>query len=143
MRASCGWSDASILNISSRGLQVNTTRAAVQGTTVEIWHGEHLIVARVVWRKGTRAGLQAEQRVPVEELMTLSHEPKLQLTAPSLPKLERRKRPRSHDESRFRSRAIEFAGLTIIVASLALGGFVMLQEAFARPLAYVRAALGS
>ena len=143
MRASCGWSDASILNISSRGLQVNTTRAAVQGTTVEIWHGEHLIVARVVWRKGTRAGLQAEQRVPVEELMTLSHVPKLILTAPNWPGLERRKRPRSHDESRFRSRAIEFAGLTIVVASLALGGFVMLQEAFARPLAYVQAALGS
>jgi len=139
MRASCGWSDASILNISSRGLQVNTTRAAVQRTTVEIWHGEHLIVAHVVWSKGTRAGLQAEQRVPVEELMTLSHVPKLQLTAPEL---DRRKRPRSHDESRLRSRAIEFAGLTIIVTSLALGGFVMLQEAFARPLAHVQAALG-
>lgn len=39
---------------------------------VEIWHGEQVIVARVVWRKGTRAGLRSEQLVPVEELTRLS-----------------------------------------------------------------------
>jgi hypothetical protein len=143
MRAACGWGDAAILNVSSRGLQINTTRAAVQGSVVEIWHGEHVIVARVVWRQGTRAGLQAEQRIPVEELMTLSQAPKLQLTAATWPEVERRRKPRSHDESRLRSRAIEFAGVAAVAVSLALGAFAMVEEAFARPLSYVQAALGN
>jgi hypothetical protein len=141
MRAGCGWSDACIVNVSSRGLQINANRAAVQGGTVEIWHGEHVIVARVVWRKGTRAGLQAEQRVPVEELMTLGQAPRLQLTAAGWPEVERRKRPRTHDDSRLRARAIEFAGLGLVAATLALGASAMVEQAFARPLTYVEAAL--
>jgi hypothetical protein len=100
-----------------------------------------VIVARVVWRKGTRAGLQAEQRVPVEELMTLGQAPRLQLTAAGWPEVERRKRPRTHDDSRLRARAIEFAGLGLVAATLALGASAMVEQAFARPLTYVEAAL--
>jgi hypothetical protein len=143
MRASSGWTDAHILNISSRGMQIDALRAAVQGNTVEIWHGEHMVVARVVWRKGTRAGLQAEQRVPVEELMCISQAPSLQLTAAQeWPRVERRKRARSHDHSRLRSRAMEFASVALIGLSLAAGAFLMVEQAFARPLIYVQAALG-
>jgi hypothetical protein len=101
MRASCGWSDASILNLSSHGLQIDTVRAAVQGRTVEIWHEEHVIVARVVWRKGRRAGLVTDQRVPVEELVMLSEQPQRRLNAAAWPEVERRKtlRRRSRPET--------------------------------------------
>ena len=143
MRASCGWSDASILNVSSRGLQINTTRAAVQDAIVEIWHGEHLIMARVVWRKGTRAGLQAEQGVPVEELMTLSQMPNLMLTASTWPEFDRRTKPRAHDDSRLRARLIEFAGMVLIGGALSIGTLLLLHDAFSRPLAFIEAALGS
>lgn len=142
LRAPNGWSDACILNVSSRGLQINSIQSAIQGATVEIWHRDHVIVARVVWRKGSRAGLQAEQRVPVEELMTMSQTPSLQLTADQWPGAERRTRSRSHDDNRLRARVIEFAGLAIIVASLAGGLAAMVGEVFARPLALVEAALG-
>jgi hypothetical protein len=143
MRANCTWSDACILNVSSRGLQINATHSTQQGSIVEIWHRDHVIVARVVWRKGTRAGLQAEERIPVEELMTASKEPSLQLTAGSQwPQVDRRKRTRSHDENRLRARAIEFAGIAVIAASLAGGVVATVGQAFARPMAIVEAALG-
>ena len=138
MRAGCGWSDASILNVSSSGLQIDTTRAAVQGGAVEIWHGEHVIVAQVVWSKGTRAGLTTEQQVPVEELMRLSSAPQLQA---SWPEIERRRRPRSHGESHTRARAAEFASVIVIAVWVALGTFATMQQAFAEPLAYIGAML--
>ena len=142
LRAPNGWSDACILNVSSRGLQINAIQSAVQGATVEIWHRDHVIVARVMWRKGNKAGLRAEQRVPVEELMTMSQAPSLQLTADQWPRADRRKRLRSHDDGRLRARVLEFAGLAIITASLAGGLAAMVGQAFARPLALVEAALG-
>jgi hypothetical protein len=143
MRAPFGWTDACILNVSSRGLLINasTAGAAAAGTKVELWHGEQVIVAEVVWRKGTRAGLRTDERVPVEEIMALSKAPALQLTAGEWPLQDRRKRPRSHEENRLRSRAIEFAGTVAIAACLAVGAFAMVEQAFARPLAVVERAL--
>ena len=144
MRASSGWSDACILNVSSRGLLINaaTAGAAATGSIIELWHGEHLIVGEVVWRKGTRAGLRTDQRVPVEEIMAIGNAPALQLTAGDWPRADRRKRPRSHDESRLRSRAIEFAGVAAIAVSLAIALLSMVEAAFAKPLAMVQTALG-
>jgi hypothetical protein len=140
LRHGTSWTDACILNISSRGLMIHTGRPIARGHEVELRRGAHVIVARVVWRDGARAGLQAEQRVPVEEIMTLGKSPSLQLTAVSG---ERRRNPRIEDRSRLRGRTIEFAGVVIIAVSLAGAGLTMVQQAFARPLAVVEAALGS
>src|SRR6476620_6966995 len=82
MRAMSGWTDACILNVSSRGMMINAPAAiAAEGARVELWHGERLIVATVVWRKGTRAGIQAEDRIPVDEILSISQSSSLQLTA--------------------------------------------------------------
>src|SRR3954451_16081693 len=144
MRASSGWSDACILNVSSRGLLINATTAgaAATGSIIELRHDEHVIVGEVVWRKGTRAGLRTDDRLPVEEIMALGTASALQLTAGEWPRADRRKRPRSHDESRLRSRAIEFAGVAVIAVSLAVTLLWMVEAAFARPLAMVQTALG-
>ena len=144
LRAGSGWSDACILNVSSRGLLINatTTASAQAGNMIEVRHGDHVIVAEVMWRKGTRAGLRTEARVPVEEIMALCNAPSLQLTATQWPQVDRRKKARSHDESRLRSRAIEFAGIAIVAVWLATGVFAMVQQAFAQPLARVEQALG-
>lgn len=136
------WTDACILNISSRGLMIQATRAANEGSIIELYRGDHMIVARVVWRSGMKAGLQAEERVPVEEIMSLSAAPNLQLTAGARPAYERRRRPRTHEQSRQRGRAFEFASVALIGASLATGAYAMVEEAFARPLALIELALG-
>jgi hypothetical protein len=101
-----------------------------------------VIVARVVWRSGVRAGLQAEDRVPVEEILTIGQSPALQLIAGERPSHERRKRPRTHEQSRFRARALEFASIAVTAACLAGAAAITMEKVLARPLAMVSFALG-
>jgi len=139
LRHGVSWSDACILNVSSRGLMIHTGRPLARGAQIELRRGDHVIVARVVWREGGRAGLRCEERVPIEDIVTLGHSPALQLTAANG---ERRKKARPEDRSRLQGRAIEFVGVLVVAASLAGAGFTMVEAAFARPLAAVTAALG-
>ena len=138
LRDGASWSDACILNISSRGLMIHTGRPVRRGSEVELRRGEHMIVARVVWRDGARAGLRAEERVPIEEIVMSGHASALQLAAPNG---ERRRHQRPEDSSRLRGRAMEFAGLLAVVVTLAAGGVSMVEAAFARPMAAVTSTL--
>jgi len=118
---------------------IHTGRPISRGAEVELRRGDHVIVARVMWREGGRAGLKAEDRVPIEDIVTLGQSPALQLTAAGR---ERRKQPRTEERSRIQGRAIEFAGVLVIAVALAGAGFTMLEGAVARPLAAAEAALG-
>jgi hypothetical protein len=138
LRHGASWTDACILNISSRGMMIHSGRPVAQGAEVELRRGDHVILARVVWREGGRAGLRAEDLVPVDEIMSLGQSHGFQLTAASG---ERRRQPRAADRSRMRGRAIEFAGVAAIAATLASAGLVMVEAAFVRPLAIVAATL--
>jgi hypothetical protein len=138
LRHGSSWSDACILNVSSRGLMIHTGRQLAKGSHVEICRGDYVILARVVWRDGGRAGLRSEDRLPIEEIVMLGQSP----VVPSTPANgERRKRPRPENSSRIRGRAIEFAGVLVIAVSLAGAGVTMVESAFARPMALVSAAL--
>jgi len=139
LRHGASWSDACILNVSSRGLMIHTGRPIARGSEVEVRRGDHVIIARVMWHEGARAGLRTEERVPIEEIVTLGKSPALQITAATG---ERRKHPRPEERSRAQGRTIQFAGVLLIAASLAGAGFIMVQSAFARPLGAVSAALG-
>ena len=141
VRTPAGWSDACILNVSSRGLLIHSRGAAETGTTIELHHRDYAITARVVWRSGARAGLRSEDRVPVEEIMILGQAHNVTLTAVEQPGVERRRMPR-HDESRARGRTIEFAGALAIAAVLASGMLAMVESALARPLASIGVVLG-
>ena len=138
LRHGASWSDACILNISSRGLMIHSGRPLAQGAMVELRRGDHVIIARVMWRDGARAGLKAEDRVPVEEIIVLGRSPAYRLTAAAG---ERRRQPRSEDRSRLRGRAFEFASIVIVGVSLAAAGFAMIEQAFTRPLALIATAL--
>jgi len=142
LRAGAQWSDTCILNISSRGLLIHSARAAPEGSIIELRRGDQVIVARVMWREGARVGLQADERLPVEQIMSLGQSQALQLTASSGAAVERRKQPRTEVDARLRGRAIEFASVAVIAASMALTIWSMASEALARPMAAVSAALG-
>jgi len=142
LRAGAQWSDTCILNISSRGLLIHSARAAPEGSVVELRRGDQVIVARVMWREGARVGLQADERLPVEQIMSLGQSKALQLTASSGAAVERRKQPRTEVDARLRGRAIEFASVAVIAASMALTIWSMASEALAKPMAAVSAALG-
>jgi hypothetical protein len=139
LRHGSSWSDACILNVSSRGLMIHTGRPISNGTTVEIRRGDYVIIAQVVWREGGRAGLRAEERVPIDELIALGQSSSFQLTAAIG---DRRKHTRPEKHRRLRDRAIEFAGVILIAVVLAGAARSMIGTAVARPLAVMSTVLG-
>jgi hypothetical protein len=142
LRSISGWTDACILNISSRGLLIHSARTGPEGSKVELWRGEHVIVARVVWQDGSRAGLQAEDRLPVDEILSLNAATGLILTAADHSPSNAPPRERRRKDRRSQGRAIEFVGVVVIACSLAATAYDMVEQAFARPMAMVEQALG-
>lgn len=142
LRTGAQWTDACILNISSRGLLIRTARPVPEGSFVEVRKGDHAITARVAWRSGGRVGLHSDERLPVEEIMSSSSAQALRLVAEHGKFVERRRQPRARsDDARLRGRAIEFVGIGGLVLALALSIWGMAQQALAVPLERVEAAL--
>lgn len=143
LRTGAQWSDTCILNISSRGLMIYSGKPAPKGSLVEVRRGEHVIIARVAWREGARVGLCAEDRVLIEQITSVGHSQAFRLTAPDVSLIERRRQPRPVPiDARLQGRALEFLAAGAIAASLAGGAWAMTEQAFARPLGEVSAALG-
>ena len=142
VRDGASWSNACILNISSRGMLLHAKSPAPAGSLIEVSHGHHIIVARVIWRSGAKLGLAAEDRLPIEEIATYASDPAPPPTAADGRIVEQRRHSRTHEENRLRGRAMEFAGAVFIAASLGIAGFVMVEQALAEPLALVEATLG-
>jgi hypothetical protein len=67
LRSARGWATRASSTSLRAGLLIHGANALPEGSRVELRHGSYAIHARVVWRDGSRAGLQAEDRVPVEE----------------------------------------------------------------------------
>jgi hypothetical protein len=143
MRTPSGWSDACILNISSRGLLVYSSGGAQPGSFVEIRRGGQLVVARVVWRKNQRIGLCSPDPVHIEDV--ISSETAASAVRSSSRKLavDRRRIPRDSDRSRARGRAIEFMSVLLIGSALATAAVAAVGHALGQPLSSVRSALGS
>lgn len=143
LRSGAQWSDACILNISSRGLMIQAGRAGPEGTLVELRRGNLVIIAHVVWRDGARAGLATDDRLPVDEILSIGQSSALQLVASNGALIDRRKRPRQEaGDARLRGRALEFLGVGAIAILLSLGVWLLAKQAFAEPLARIEAALG-
>lgn len=122
LRSGAQWSDACIANISSRGMMIHSGRAGPAGTMVELHRGDHVIIARVVWRDGGRAGLHSDEQLPVEEIISLGRSCGLRIAASDREFIERRKRPRrSSADSRSTGGMLDFAGMVAIIHCLALG----------------------
>ena len=69
-RLSCGtsWADTSIVNVSARGMGLQTLRVPRRGTYVEIRRGHVCIVAQVVWTEGQRFGVRTQDDVDLGAL---------------------------------------------------------------------------
>lgn len=141
MRFGAHWSDACILNVSSRGLLIHAPQLPQRGSYVELRRGDQVIIGRVMWAKGARAGLRAQDRVPVEAIVTSKGSQALRLTAQNGRPVERRRSARTHERSRLRGRIFEFASIVAIGAILSVGLVSIVSRAVAEPLSQVRTAL--
>ncbi len=137
MRTKAGWSDACILNISSRGLLIYSNGTAQPGSFVEVRRGGQLVIARVIWRKNQRIGLQSPDPVHVEDIIGAeSGAAAIVPTAPGIP-VERRHIPRDSETSRHHGRAVEFVAMVLIGGALAFAAMASIEETLAKPISAV------
>lgn len=147
MRAGASWSDALILNMSSKGLLVRSDRSPSRGSYLEIRRGPHVIVARVVWANSGRFGVQTQDPVPTDGLIQDPDGAQAPATPPGAGFKERRAiaRPTEvrHESSRQKGRAAEFAVIAFACAAMAIliGGAVV--EVVAKPMEAAQAALAA
>lgn len=141
LRSGAQWSDACILNISSRGLMIHSARAGPEGSLVELRRGDHVMIARVVWRRGGRAGLRSDEPLPIEQILSLGDAASLGLVASDGLIVERRKQRREGKgaDARSRGRMVEFVGVALLALCLAMGMLSLLRQAFVRPIAELEA----
>ena len=148
-RVRCGaaWRDASILNLSSRGLGLRAEIPPDRGSYVEITRGHHLIIARVVWVKDHRFGVLTQDEVPVDAVIGVSStsgsstckhrdtglRPERITTARSL---ERR-----YEANKSLGSAMEFVFVGMLGASAAMVGYNLVKQAVTSPLASIQSAL--
>jgi hypothetical protein len=146
MRVARNWGDALILNISSRGLLIQTCQPPRRGTYFELRRGRHVIVARAVWVSEDRFGAETQDQVAIEAVL---NEPdgSVASASPAAALPDRRSVPRRsrtgsrHEDSRLAGRLLEFACCIVIVAGAASMAFVAVEDALASPMRSVTAAL--
>jgi hypothetical protein len=147
MRVAGGWDDAVILNMSSRGLLIQSRQPPVRGSYVEVRRGAHVIVARAVWTDSNRFGALTQDLIPLDAVI---HEPDRSAAqvrcTEELP--DRRREPRPvpvavrHERNRLTARIGEFAAIALLGAAMASLVFVAIGEMFATPMHTVRESLG-
>lgn len=119
---------------------IHSARMVPKGSLVELRRGVHVILARVVWKDGGRIGLQSRERLPIEEILSLSQVKARQLVAVGGVGSNRRRA--TSPSAALIARVLEFIGICGIVVSLAVGAWTISQSAFARPIAAIATALG-
>jgi hypothetical protein len=143
LRLGAQWTDAFILNVSSRGLLLQSTETVERGMYVELRRDEQVIIGRIVWRSGSRAGLRAQDRVPLESIVTAgAARSKASQRLPTA--ADRRRSPRpdhQHERSRLRGRSVEFAFFAAIAVLMSVAAVSLIAQAVAHPFARVRTAL--
>ena len=148
IRQSAGWDDVQILDLSTRGLQIRSPAPPPKGSYVEVRRGHHVIVGRVVWTEGGRAGLATQDPLPVDAIAGDSQRSLTDCEDPaeaeflSQRRLELRGRAseRSHESSKWQARAMQVAWLAVMGTAAAVIAFAAVQQALSTPLSHVAGA---
>lgn len=127
MRSEATWADTSIVNVSARGLGLQTVRAPRPGGYVEIRKGNVCIIAQVVWTEGQRFGVRTQDDVDLRALTAKARSAdgsRAEDGAEEPASLRWKQIPRRHSEiaerNRMLGRAAEFAWLGIGAAAASL-----------------------
>lgn len=143
LRLDGGWADGTVLNLSRRGMMIQSASPPPGGSYLEIRRGVHVIVARVVWTRAHRFGVRAQDVIDIDGLI---REP--DRSAPPGPRAEpierrsaNRPPPERHERSRQRGRIMEFACIAIVGGSAAIGAAAAVAEILSSPFEHVHAAL--
>jgi hypothetical protein len=147
MRAGTSWSDALILNLSSRGMLVRADQSPGRGSYLEIRRGPYVIVARVAWSKSGIFGVLTQDPVPADGLIRDPDGAAAAARPGTASFKERRTASRPpgvrHESSRQKARFAEFALIALACGIAAVLFVSAVAELVAKPLDMARAALAS
>ena len=140
LRHDGGWDDASILNISRKGLMFRARPSLKRGAFVEIRRGPHVIVAQVMWCEASKAGALAQDVISVQDLIKMRP-----VSDQSNVCLDRRRISRSPDSiaqnNRQTGQLIERLFAWAFVVFTCIGASSLAFEALSKPLAAAQASL--
>lgn len=129
VQAGASWTDACILDVSSRGLGLQSAEPPPPGSYVEVRSGSHTVVARVMWATQHRFGLKAQDPVLMSAIASGS--------APCPVKT----RPVPGNDAPWFGKSVEFVGLALAVGAAALLLADMAGKTLSEPLSQVQPAL--
>lgn len=123
IRTDAGWIDATIRNVSTKGMKLEMPSPPPKGSFIEIRRGSAVVVGQVRWVEEGCCGLLAQGRVPVAQLKLdprLAHKP----NADGSPQVERRAEVRvlSPEEVAERSRLKAMVMQKAIIAAAGTAG---------------------
>ena len=140
MRDGDCWSDANILNVSSKGLLLHSSKPPSRGAYIEVRRGNYVIVARVVWTDANRFGVRAQDKLSFDCLV--ADKPQAKRPANDTGGMvERRANPRSealewrHTQWQDRSRSIQFAWFLGFGVVLSTFVYQAVEETLSQPMA--------
>ena len=143
MRLTATWTDVCILNISSRGMQLQSAKPPARGAYVEIRRGPHIIIGCVAWAKNHRFGVRSQDVLFIDSIVAEPGDTDSQSGPVAHVPAERRAAPRkAPGDSRAIGRAMEFACLGVVLLAGAMALYGAAEAALAKPLASVSSALG-
>jgi hypothetical protein len=141
MRHAGSWSDVCLVDLSSRGVGLQSAKPPGRGEYVELRRGSHvLIVGRVVWAKGHRFGIRTQDRVWIDGVLRDGGGGE----APASGEQERRAMPRmakAHEQSRIAARLLQFGFVAGGACCFALLIGSMVSSAIGQPLQAVTTAM--
>ena len=148
MKTDAGWTDATIHNVSDRGLMASTDAPPKAASYVDIRRGTLVIVGRVVWVRGRRFGVRTQDRIKASDLVNepvVQQRPSVDRSSddrrgPSRSEMDRRIARRSEASSRFAS-WFQIVAVTLVGCGLAAFLAVEAYRTLARPFARVAHAL--
>jgi hypothetical protein len=126
---------------------IQAAEPPARGSYVEIRRGKQIIVARVVWAKGHRAGLRSQDVIFIPAFIAdlVSPAAQAQPLASSGSLVDRRQSPRAVgqrlENSRLLARAAQFACVVLFGGAAAYAAFGAVEQALAQPLSQIGDAL--
>lgn len=148
VRMDDGWMDATVRNVSSRGMMLHSLQPLQRNQFVEISRGHLRVIGRIVWADAAMSGLRAQDDVDIAALLAKPHP-----NGAATP-LERRQGPRESaptrlasledraDASRLLGRATEKVFLLAAILCAALLAMTAARETLSAPLQKIGVALG-
>lgn len=147
VRTDAGWIDATVHNVSNRGLLLHSLRPLRRNDFIEVARGRHRIVGRVVWSQGAGCGMRTQDQIDIAGLLGKPGVPAPAQEHSKTPQMAARGPVRTSEEQAQASRALgqSFERLMILVVGAAVSMLAAgsAYEALASPLHEVEMALGA